>query len=126
MDTHRLKKILDAVKSGKMPVDQALDSLRTLPYDDIGCAKLDLHRGIRTGFPEVVFCQGKTDEQVLDIVKRLAGHHTRVLATRVAPDVAAKIAAAVDGCTYHRLARILVVDKTGERAEPAAGEGRFV
>src|SRR5450759_5069686 len=100
MDIHRLKKILDAVKSGKMPVNQALDSLRTLPYDDIGYAKLDLHRGIRTGFPEVVFCQGKTDEQAGDIVHRLAGYHTMVLATRVAPDVAGKIAAAVGGCPY--------------------------
>jgi NCAIR mutase (PurE)-related protein len=126
MDALRLKQILEEVKSGDLPVDEALNSLRTLPYEDVGCAKLDLHRGIRTGFPEVVFCQGKTDEQAVDIVKRLAGYHTKVLATRVAADVAGKIAAAVDGCTYHRLARILVVDKTGERPEPTGGEGRFV
>ncbi|MDO9228771.1 MAG: nickel pincer cofactor biosynthesis protein LarB [Syntrophales bacterium] len=126
MDALRLKQILEEVKSGDLPVDEALNSLRTLPYDDVGCAKLDLHRGIRTGFPEVVFCQGKTDEQAVDIVKRLAGHHAKVLATRVTPDVAGKIAAAVDGCTYHRLARILVVDKPGERADHTAGDGKFV
>jgi len=126
MDTLRLKQILEDVKSGDLPVDEALSSLRTLPYDDIGCAKLDLHRGIRTGFPEVVFCQGKNDEQAVDIVKRLAGHHTKVLATRVAPDVAGKIAAAVEGCTYYSLARILVVDKPGERPEPATVDGKFV
>ena len=126
MDALRLKQILEEVKSGDLPVDEALSSLRTLPYDDVGYAKLDLHRGIRTGFPEVVFCQGKTDEQAVDIVKRLAGHHTKVLATRVAPDVAGKIAAAVDGCTYHSLARILVVDKPGENADHADGDGKFV
>ena len=126
MDALRLKQILEEVKSGGLPVDEALSSLRTLPYDDIGCAKLDLHRGIRTGFPEVVFCQGKTDEQAVDIVKRLAGYHTKVLATRVAPDVAGKIAAAVEGCTYHRLARILVVDKPGGKTESATGDGKFV
>ncbi|MBU4371733.1 MAG: nickel pincer cofactor biosynthesis protein LarB [Proteobacteria bacterium] len=126
MDALRLKQILEEVKSGDLPVDEALSSLRTLPYDDIGCAKLDLHRGIRTGFPEVVFCQGKTDEQAVDIVKRLAGHHTKVLATRVAPEVAGKIAAAVDGCTYHSLARILVVDKPGEKPDHAATDGRYV
>jgi pyridinium-3,5-biscarboxylic acid mononucleotide synthase len=126
MDTLRLKQILEEVQSGDLPVDEALNRLRTLPYDDVGYAKLDLHRGIRTGFPEVVFCQGKTDEQAMDIVKQLAGYHTKVLATRVAPDVAGKIAAAVDGCTYHRLARILVVDKTGERPDHTAGDGRFV
>jgi NCAIR mutase (PurE)-related protein len=126
MDALRLKQILEEVKSGDLPVDEALSSLRTLPYDDIGCAKLDLHRGIRTGFPEVVFCQGKTDEQSVEIVKRLAGHHAKVLATRVAPDVAGKIAAAVEGCTYHSLARILVVDKPGEKPKPAAGDDKFV
>ena len=126
MDALRLKQLLEEVKSGDLPVDEALNSLRTLPYDDIGCAKLDLHRGIRTGFPEVVFCQGKTDEQAVDIVKRLAGHHAKVLATRVAPAVAGKIAAAVDGCTYHSLARILVVDKTGESADHTAADGKFV
>jgi pyridinium-3,5-biscarboxylic acid mononucleotide synthase len=121
MDTQRLKRLLEEVKSGEMPVDQALDSLRTLPYDDIGCAKLDLHRGIRTGFPEVVFCQGKTGDQAVEIVKRLADHHAKVLATRVPPDVARKIAEAVAGCTYHETARLLVVDrsegKTGETVE---------
>jgi NCAIR mutase (PurE)-related protein len=126
MDTHRLKRLLEEVKSGEMPVEQAFDSLRTLPYDDIGCAKLDLHRGIRTGFPEVVFCQGKTCEQSVEIVKRLAVHHAKVLATRMAPDVAEKIAAAVAGCTYHAAARILVVDRPGEKADGAAEDARYV
>lgn len=126
MDTTRLKRLLEEVKSGEMAVDQAFDSLRSLPYDDIGCAKLDLHRGIRTGFPEVVFCQGKSCEQAVEIVKRLAEHHARVLATRVAPDVAEKIAASVAGCTYHGAARILVVDRPGDKAEKAAGDAKYV
>ena len=126
MDTHRLKKLLEEVKSGEMPVDQAFDSLRSLPYDDIGCAKLDLHRGIRTGFPEVVFCQGKSCEQAVEIVKRLAEHHAKVLATRVAPDVAEKIAGSVAGCTYHGAARLLVVDRPGEKADRASGDAKYV
>jgi pyridinium-3,5-biscarboxylic acid mononucleotide synthase len=126
MDIHRIKRLLEEVKSGEMPVDQAFDSLRTLPYDDIGCAKLDLHRGIRTGFPEVVFCQGKTCEQAVEIIKRLAAHHAKVLATRVAPDVAEKIAGAVAGCTYHATARLLVVDRPGEKTEGAAEDAKYV
>jgi len=126
MDTQRLKELFDAVKSGEMPVEQALDSLRTLPYDDIGCAKLDLHRAIRTGFPEVVFCQGKTGEQAVEIVKRLADHHAKVLATRVAPDVAGRIAEAVSGCTYHEAARLLVVDRPGEKTGGAAEDAKYV
>jgi hypothetical protein len=126
MDTDRLKKILDAVKSGETPVEQALNDLRALPYDDIGCAKLDLHRGIRTGFPEVVFCQGKTGDQAVEIVKRLAQHHAKVLATRVTSDVAEKIAAAVEGCTYHETARLLVVERSGGKAGQAAEDAKYV
>jgi NCAIR mutase (PurE)-related protein len=126
MDAGRIRKLLEKVKSGDLPVDAALDSLRTLPYDDCGYAKLDLHRGLRTGFPEVVFCQGKTCEQSVEIVRRLAGHHAKVLATRVAPDVAERIADAVAGCTYHSVARLLVVDRPGGKAKKAARRGKYV
>ncbi len=126
MDSKRLKILLEKVKSGKMPVDEALDSLRTLPYDDLGYAKLDVHRGIRTGFPEVVFCQGKTCEQSVEIVKRLAGHHSKILATRVAPDVAERIAEAVAGCTYHSAARILVVDGQRGKTKKTVPDKKYV
>lgn len=126
MDNERLKILLDHVKSGHMPVDEALNSLRSLPYDDMGYAKLDMHRGIRTGFPEVVFCQGKTCGQSVEIVKRLAGLHSTILATRVAPDVAEKIAEAVTGCTYHSDARILVVNEPGEKTKKAADDGKYI
>jgi NCAIR mutase (PurE)-related protein len=126
MDERQLARLLGAVKSGDLPVDEALDRLRSLPYDDIGYAKLDLHRGIRTGFPEVVFCQGKSCEQTVEIVKRLASHHATVLATRVVPDVAAIIAGAVDGCTYHEAARIVVVERPGEKTGKPADDGRLI
>jgi NCAIR mutase (PurE)-related protein len=126
MDHKRLKTLLERVKSGKMPISEALEGLRTLPYDELGYAKLDLHRGIRTGFPEVVFCQGKTCEQSVEIVKRLAGHHSKVLATRVAPEVAEKIAAAVTGCTYHSSARILVVDRHRGKTKKAILDKKYV
>jgi NCAIR mutase (PurE)-related protein len=127
MDGEKLKKLLEQVKTGHLPVDQALDSLRSMPYDDCGFAKLDLHRGIRTGFPEVVFCQGKTCEQAVEIVKRLAGHHHTILATRVTPDVAERIAEAVPGCTYYGAARILVAERPKEKAkEKTARTGKYV
>ena len=126
MDNKRLKSLLEKVRSGNVPVDEALDRLRTLPYDDLGYAKLDLHRGIRTGFPEVVFCQGKTCEQSVEIVKRLAGHHSKVLATRVAPDVAERITEEVAGCTYHSSARILVVNKKRGKTKKASLDKKYV
>ncbi|MHB8771172.1 MAG: nickel pincer cofactor biosynthesis protein LarB [Syntrophales bacterium] len=126
MDSRGIQKLLARVKAGDMSVDEALRALRSLPYDDCGFAKLDLHRGIRTGFPEVVFCQGKTCEQSVEIVKRLAAHHATVLATRVAPDVAERIAAAVAGCTYHATARILIVERTAKRVRKAGRKGKYV
>jgi len=126
MDGKRLKTLLEKVKSGKMPVEAAIEGLRTLPYDDLGYAKPDLHRGIRTGFPEVVFCQGKTCEQSVQIVKRLSAHHARVLATRVAPEVADEIARQVAGCTYHGTARILVVDGEKKKAPKRRAAGKYV
>jgi hypothetical protein len=126
MDTERLKGLLEEVKSGKRTVDEAVESLRGLPYEEVGCAKLDLHRAIRTGFPEVVFCQGKSADQALEIVGRLAVHHAKVLATRVEAEVAGRIAAEVGGCTYHPLARILVVEKSGVEAEKRPEDGKYV
>ena len=119
MDVKALERILKGVKSGKVPVEDALEKLRGLPYDDIGWAKLDLHRAIRKGFPEVVFCQGKTTGQAVEIVKRLAASHAKILATRVTPHVAERIAAAVEGCTYHETARMLVVERKPEAVRPA-------
>lgn len=91
MDPNRLRRLLADVQSGHVDVEAALDQLRTLPYDDIGDARLDLHRSLRQGLPEVVFCQSKTVEQVVDILRRLWQHHDRVLATRVSDDMAAEI-----------------------------------
>jgi len=126
MDGKALKRLLGGVKSGRLPVEQALNSLRALPYEDLGCAKLDLHRSIRTGFPEVVFCQGKTGEQSVEIIKRLAKHHTKVLATRAGPDIAERVAEAVAGSVYHPEARVLVVDRTGTKRARASRVKKYV
>jgi NCAIR mutase (PurE)-related protein len=125
MDANRLKKLLEQVKDGSMPVDDAIVSLKDLPYEDMGYAKLDMHRSIRTGFPEVVFCQGKTCEQAVEIVKRLADRNSKVLATRVANDVASRIMSEVEGCTHHELARMVVVNREIEK-QPEADDGKYI
>ena len=68
MDVDKLRDLLAAVQAGQVDVDQALARLRTLPFDDLGYAQLDMHRALRQGLPEVVFCQGKTAEQVAAIL----------------------------------------------------------
>jgi NCAIR mutase (PurE)-related protein len=77
-----LRQIPEDVRSGAMEVETALAMLRDLPYEGLGFAKLDHHRALRQGVPEVVFCQGKTTEQVVDIMGKLAARNRRVMATR--------------------------------------------
>ncbi len=69
MNAEQLRRLLKKVKSGDLKVEEALDQLRFLPYEDIGFAKLDHHRSLRKGFPEVILCQGKTVEQVAGIIE---------------------------------------------------------
>lgn len=97
MDRERLAALLEAVRRGDCPVDDALARLRVLPYEDLGFARLDHHRSLRNGFPEVVFGQGKTAAQVVAIAERLAAVGDDVLVTRLDADAAAHLVAAVPG-----------------------------
>ncbi len=109
MDVKQIEALLRAVQSGETSIDQAMGALRDLPYQDLGFAHIDSHRHLRTGFPEVVFCQGKTTEQVLAIVERLTQHHETILATRAAPEVAARVCEQHPSAVYHELARIVQI-----------------
>ena len=109
MDRDKLRALLEDVRTGRLSPEQALARLRDLPYEDLRFAKVDLHRSLRAGAPEAVFCQGKTAEQVVAILSRLAAHHDNVLATRATPELAQSIAAAGLPHDYHAEARIVVV-----------------
>jgi len=121
VDRRSIRKLLEELAAGRIDVDAAVSRLRSLPYEDLGFAKVDHHRAVRTGAAEAVFCPGKTPEQVVAIVSRLALHHTNVLATRAGADVAAALAAAGVHHTYHAEARLVIV-----RPERAEGIGLIV
>jgi len=104
-----LDDILNAVRSGAMSVCDAVERLRNLPYEDLGYAKIDHHRRVRTGFPEVVFCRGKSPEQVAEIVKRLAAHHPVVLATKASEDVYRAVQNELPHAVYHEAAQMIEV-----------------
>jgi NCAIR mutase (PurE)-related protein len=112
MDAKKLRSLLTEVQAGRIDIDQALKRLRSLPYDDLGYARLDLHRALRQGQPEVVLCQGKTAEQVSGILQRLWEHHDRVLATRATPDMAAAVRAALPEAHYDATSRLLTLART--------------
>jgi pyridinium-3,5-biscarboxylic acid mononucleotide synthase len=85
-----LKKLLEEVKSGSLSIDKAMDKLKSLPYEDIDIAKIDTHRELRTSLPEVIFCQGKTIEQIILIVKKIKANKTginRIIATRANKEI---------------------------------------
>jgi NCAIR mutase (PurE)-related protein len=112
MDTTQLRILLEQVQSGSINPTEALEILRQLPYADMGFAKVDHHRKLRTGVPEVIFCQGKTPEQVLQILTRLTHmHQSPILATRADESLYQYIKQTIPNIEYHGLARCLVTNR---------------
>jgi pyridinium-3,5-biscarboxylic acid mononucleotide synthase len=109
MHPRQLTTLLRQVKNGKLSIEQALERLRDLPFEDLGFAKLDHHRALRTGFPEVVYCPGKKPEQIVKIVERLAARNKVILASRAAPEVYQALAARFPKAVYHETARMVVI-----------------
>jgi NCAIR mutase (PurE)-related protein len=124
MDINKLRGLLSAVQTGQVDVDQALDQLRTLPFDDLDYARLDTHRSLRQGLPEVIFCQNKTVEQVIGIFQRLAQHHDRVLGTRATAEMAAAVQAQIAAVEYDPASRLLML--TRSPLPPHAPEAPFI
>ena len=109
MDANQLKQLLDAVRDGGLSVDDAVERLKLLPFDDQGFAKIDNHRALRKSFPEVIYCQGKTSEQVVRIVERLLEHGSPVLATRAGPELFAAVQRVCARARYHEIPRLIVI-----------------
>jgi hypothetical protein len=107
----RLRQLLEEVSAGRMDTDEAMSRLQDLPYQDLTYAMLDHHRGLRKGFPEVVFCQGKTSAQVVELLSELSRHHDRVMATRADAATFEAVSAAMPESTYYSQARIILVHK---------------
>lgn len=91
MDKKILKQLLEEVQAGRLPVDAALERLRTLPFEDLGFARVDHHRQLRQSFPEVVFAAGKSLDQVRGILTSLSARSNHILVTRLAPEMAAAL-----------------------------------
>jgi NCAIR mutase (PurE)-related protein len=118
VDREKVKELLEAVAAGTLRPEQAMARLRDLPVDDLGFARVDLHRSLRHGVPEAVFCQGKTPAQVVAIASRLAAGHDNVLATRADAAVVAALEASGLPLRIHAEARLVVIKP---RPQEAAG-----
>jgi NCAIR mutase (PurE)-related protein len=109
-----LKKILEGVRCGRVAADEALRRLRMLPYEDLGFAKVDHHRQLRRGFPEVIFGEGKTVSQIVAIMGKVAARRQPVLVTRVSPAAFKGIRRRFRLARYHQEARAVTLE-TGTR-----------
>ena len=111
MNETQLRQLLEQVRSGGIPVVDAVSSLRHLPFEDLGFAMVDHHRALRKGFPEVIFSSGKTSEQVVAIAERIVSSGSDLLATRATPDVYQAVVERLPDAVYHDQARVIVVQK---------------
>jgi len=119
MDRVQMEELLKEVSEGRTDVAAALEQLRNLPFEDIGFAKVDHHRQLRTGMPEVIFSQGKTDAQVATIFARMVAGGGNVLATRASRSCFEAVAAVVPRAEYHETARCITL----KQSDAIAGKG---
>ena len=102
---------MTSVADGRVDISAALDELRHLPYEDIGFAKVDHHRGLRDWMPEVILGLGKTPDQIASIALTLLERSDRLLATRLEPEAAAALLEAIPDATHHQIARCVTVER---------------
>lgn len=112
MDQDAIRNLMTRLAAGEVSVEHAIDRLRRLPFEDIGFARVDHHRALRCGFPEVIFGLGKTPEQIAEIFARLADSGANVLATRVAPEAAERVRGAFPQAEFHERAGCLTLRQT--------------
>ena len=111
MNSESIRQLFQQVRAGKLSPDDAVERLRHLPFEDLGFAKVDHHRALRVGMPEVVFGERKTSAQVAQIFSRLAKHGGNVLATRATPEQFKAVKKKVPKAEYRELARAIVLQK---------------
>ena len=106
-----MKKLLQDYKAGKRSLKEVLEALQKLPYHDLGFAKIDTHRTMRKGFPETVFCQGKTTQQILAIMSSLSAHHQNILATKANKTMYNAVKKIYPDAKYNPQAKIITIKR---------------
>ena len=123
MNMEYLRDILKDVKDDNINLDDALDKLKTLPFEDIGYAKVDHHRKIRTGYPEVIYCEGKTDEHIIGIIEKMSEKGSNVLGTRCRKETYEKLKEVYYNMEYDELSRIIKLQNKPIQIE---GKGKIL
>ena len=111
LNSESIRRLLDQVHKGKLSPDDAVEKLRHLPFEDLGFAKVDHHRHLRVGMPEVIFSPGKTPHQVAEIFKRLAQHAPNILATRASREQFLAVKKSLRGAKFDPTARAILLQR---------------
>ncbi len=117
MDIDDLKDLLSKLQKGNIPLKEALKQLRELPYKDIGFARVDSHRALRCGFPEVIFCQGKTPQQVVEIARQIVKEKSDLLATRANKEIYQAVVKQFPDANYHERASVITIKRSARRPQ---------
>lgn len=111
MNTEELKEILSKISSGDISVEEGTDILKDLPFKELGYAKIDNHREVRVGYPEVIYCEGKTVEQVKGIIEFMLTKNNNILGTRASEEMYEAVKTICPEVEYNKLARTITVKK---------------
>jgi pyridinium-3,5-biscarboxylic acid mononucleotide synthase len=115
LNAESIRKLFQQVRAGKVSPDQAVEQLRHLPFEDLGFAKVDHHRALRAGMPEVIFGERKTPAQMAQVFSRLARHGSNILATRSSREQFAAVKRKVRNAEYRELARAIVLQRDSKK-----------
>ena len=111
MDKEEIKVLLEGVKDNKINIEEALEKLEDLPFKDLGFAMIDNHREIRVGYPEVIYCEGKTVDQVREIVRFMHTKNNNILGTRASGEMYNAVKEICKEAEYNKLGRTITIKK---------------
>jgi NCAIR mutase (PurE)-related protein len=111
MNSNDLKNLLESVKNGEVNIDEAMENLADLPFKDLGFAKIDNHRELRVGYPEVIYCEGKTIDQVVKIIEFMLTKNSNILGTRANKEMYLAVKEIYPEAIYNDLSRTIVIKK---------------
>ncbi|MDF2503279.1 nickel pincer cofactor biosynthesis protein LarB [Clostridium sp.] len=114
MNKDDIRNLLESVKSNKIEIEEAMKKIEDLPFKDLGFAKIDNHREIRVGYPEVIYCAGKTVDQVKDIIEYMITKDNNILATRASEEMYNSVREICADARYNKLARTITIKKREE------------
>lgn len=115
-----MKKMLQDFKEGKVELSEVLEKIKSLPYVDLGFAKIDTHRVVRKGFSETVFCKGKTISQIMKILETMSKENHNILATKAGKKIYDEVKKVYPGAEYNELAKTIVIKR--KKIKPSEGK----